>query len=71
MRHKTKPKQTLYCGAQNLIPCKETQKIPQKPRENPILGITIFTNPSDRVGYDTMSILKRSLTGLKSEFSFS
>ena len=33
---------------------------------------TIFTNPSARAGYDTRSIfLKRSLTGLNSEFSFS
>ena len=30
----------------------------------------IFTNPSARAGYDTRSILKRSLTGLNSEFSF-
>ena len=30
----------------------------------------ILTNPSVRVGYDTRSIFKRSLTGLKSEFSF-
>ena len=28
-------------------------------------------NPSARVGYDTRSIFKRSLTGLNSEFSFS
>ena len=28
-------------------------------------------NPSTRAGYDTRSILKRSLTGLNSEFSFS
>ena len=28
-------------------------------------------NPSARVGYDTWSIFKRSLTGLKSEFFFS
>ena len=28
-------------------------------------------NPSARAGYDTMSIFKRSLTGLNSEFSFS
>ena len=28
-------------------------------------------NPSARAGYDTRSIFKRSLTGLKSEFSFS
>ena len=34
-------------------------------------GISIFTNPSAREGYDTRSIFKRSLTGLKSEFSFS
>ena len=31
----------------------------------------LFTNPSARAGYDTRSIFKRSLTGLKSEFSFS
>ena len=31
----------------------------------------IFTNPSARVGCDTRSIFKRSLTGLNSEFSFS
>ena len=31
----------------------------------------IFTNPSDRAGYDTGSIFKRSLTSLNSEFSFS
>ena len=31
----------------------------------------LFTNPSARAGYDTMSIFKRSLTGLNSEFSFS
>ena len=30
----------------------------------------LFTNPSARVGYDTRSIFKQSLTGLKSEFSF-
>ena len=33
--------------------------------------IFISTNPSARAGYDTRSILKRSLTGLNSEFSFS
>ena len=33
--------------------------------------ISIFTNPSARAGYDTRLILKRSLTGLNSEFSFS
>ena len=33
--------------------------------------LTIFTNPSVQVGYDTRSIFKRSLTGLNSEFSFS
>ena len=32
--------------------------------------LTIFTNPSERAGYDTRSIFKRSLTGLNSEFSF-
>ena len=31
----------------------------------------LFTNPSARAGYDTRSILKRILTGLNSEFSFS
>ena len=31
----------------------------------------IITNPSDRAGYDTRSIFKRSLTVLNSEFSFS
>ena len=30
----------------------------------------IFTNLSTRAGYDTRSIFKWSLTGLKSEFSF-
>ena len=30
-----------------------------------------LSNPSARVGYDTRSIFKRSLTGLNSEFSFS
>ena len=33
--------------------------------------VTIFTNPSARAGYGTMSIFKQSLTGLNSEFSFS
>ena len=32
---------------------------------------TKVTNPSAREGYDTRSIFKRSLIGLKSEFSFS
>ena len=32
--------------------------------------MVIFTNPSARAGYDTRSIFKRSLTGLKSDFSF-
>ena len=36
-----------------------------------LFNFTIFTNPSARVGYDTRSIFKRSLTGLNSEFSFS
>ena len=31
----------------------------------------LFTNPSARAGYDTRLILKRSLTDLNSEFSFS
>ena len=35
------------------------------------LSISIFTHPSARTGYNTRSILKRSLTGLNSEFSFS
>ena len=33
--------------------------------------IYLFTNPSARVGYDTRSIVKRSLKGLNKEFSFS
>ena len=33
-------------------------------------NLTIFTNPSARAGYDTRSVLKRSLTSLNSEFSF-
>ena len=33
--------------------------------------LTIFTNPSVWVGYDTRSIFKQSLTGLNSKFSFS
>ena len=36
-----------------------------------IIIIIIFSNPSARVGYDTRSIFKQSLTGLNSEFSFS
>ena len=31
----------------------------------------IFTNPSARAGFDTMSIFRPSLTGLNSDFSFS
>ena len=34
-------------------------------------SLYIFTNASDRAGYDTTSIFKQSLTGLNSEFSFS
>ena len=34
-------------------------------------GVTIFTKPSARAGYDTLSVFKRSFTGLNSEFSFS
>ena len=34
-------------------------------------AISYLPNPSTRAGYDTRSILKRSLTGLNSEFSFS
>ena len=33
--------------------------------------IAYLPNPSVRAGYDTRSIFKQSLTGLKSEFSFS
>ena len=33
--------------------------------------ISYLPNPSARVGYDTRSIFKRSLTGLNSDFSFS
>ena len=36
-----------------------------------IVFVIIFTNPSARAGYDTLSIFKRSLTGFNSEFSFS
>ena len=41
--------------------------------QNPVINqrLTIFTYPSTRVGYDTGSIFKRSLTGFNSEFSFS
>ena len=42
------------------------------PRSTPTWsGLIIFTNHSTRVGYDTRSIFKRSLTGLNSQFSFS
>ena len=34
------------------------------------LLLTIFTNPSARVGFDTRSIFEQNLTGLNSEFSF-
>ena len=34
-------------------------------------NMILFTNPSALAGYDTRSILKRSLTCLNSEFSFS
>ena len=43
---------------QILRPCQKSEKN---------CGI-LFTNPSARVGYDTRSIFKRSLTGLNSEF---
>ena len=33
--------------------------------------MAVFTNTSARAGYDTSSILKRSLTGLNTEFSLS
>ena len=33
--------------------------------------LILFTNPSARAGYDTRSIIKLSLTGLNSDFSFS
>ena len=36
-----------------------------------LLTAYIFTNPFARVGYDTRSIFKRSLTGLNLEFFFS
>ena len=41
-------------------------KISLHPYKNTFI---IFTNPSARAGYDTMSIFKRSITGLNSEFS--
>ena len=34
-------------------------------------SLSYLPNPSARAGYDTRSILKRSLTGLNSEFSIS
>ena len=34
----------------------------------PSCFLIIFTNPSARAGYDTMSIFKRSLTGFNSVF---
>ena len=37
----------------------------------PFVVFIIFTTHSTRVGYDTRSIFKRSLTGFNSEFSFS
>ena len=46
----------------------ETDCIPHS--TNP-LGLSYLPNPSALTGYDTRSILKRSLTGLNSEFSFS
>ena len=41
-----------------------------KPKWQALLYM-LFTNPSARAGYDTRSILKQSLTGFNSEFSFS
>ena len=38
---------------------------------HPEFLLTLFPNPSARVGYDTRSIFKQSLTGLNSELSFS
>ena len=38
---------------------------------NPPFPLSIYTNPSARVGYDTKLIFKRSLSGFNSEFSFS
>ena len=35
------------------------------------MSVSYLPTPSARTGYDTMSIFKRSLTGLNSEFSFS
>ena len=38
---------------------------------SPARYVSIFANPSARVGYDTRSTFKRSLIGLNSELSFS
>ena len=46
-------------------------RVPSMDQKELFNHLTIFTNPSARAGYDTRSIFKRSLTGLKSEFSFS
>ena len=35
------------------------------------ISLSYLPDPSARVGYDTRSIFKQSLTGLNSEFSFS
>ena len=42
-----------------------------KPELSPSVLKNESNNPSARAGYDTRSVFKRSLTGLKSEFSFS
>ena len=38
---------------------------------SPNVNVILFTNPSAMARYDTRSVLKWSLTGLNSEFSFS
>ena len=44
---------------------------PQKGSSAYYIWWSYLPNPSARAGYDTRSILKRSFTGLNSEFSFS
>ena len=52
------------------VPAYQRVKFKEREKKYKFLDLTIFTNPSSRVGYDTRSIFKWSLTGLNSEFSF-
>ena len=73
--------QSVYCTALHdlaeetwchLVFCQKSPiKIGGKSSHRVIIIIILFTNPSARAGFDTRSILKRSLTGLNSKFSFS